>query len=282
MHCDLLCSQSAFFAAALHGQFAEGISQTINLPDVEPKYFEHVVVWFYQQRLDDDKFFFKDGKPTYFTLLDLYSLADRLSIEGMRNAIVDRIAILAELTNSVPTPSDTYILYETIRENSPVRELILDLFAFKKTDNLLEKHPDQWHTMFLRELVVKLKKPQHWSLDRHDLRPWRCNDWTHTKACEVCRTVLKPTVNGSICVLCEKAFCGECVAAGRGGGQLDFTIAERDCKPWMRGICAYHEHLDTDACPRGKSAVQLIVEQQRGQDPRDVVRKFVHEIRTSR
>jgi hypothetical protein len=248
VHKDLLCEHSPFFAAALNGQFAEGISRTISLPDVDPKHFEHVVLWLYTQCLETSDYFYKDSKPTYFALLDIYSLADRLAIEGMRNAVVDRIAELAERTNSVPTPSDTYILYESIRDGAPVRRLVLDLFAFKKTDNLVATHPDDWHPAFLRELVCKLKRPGPASLQRHSLQPWRPNGWTATKACELCREVIKPMGNAHLCLGCKRAFCNGCVVIGEGCGPPDWSLAERQCKPWLGGMCSYHEHTDTETC----------------------------------
>ncbi|KAK4972567.1 PAB1 binding protein, partial [Elasticomyces elasticus] len=110
------------------------------------------------------------GSPKYFLLLDLYALADRLCVQALGNEIIDTMARLSEATNSVPTPSDTFILYEQIRESAAVRALVLDLFAYKKTDKLLESHRDEWHPRFLRELVVKLKRGGGAeSLDRHAL-----------------------------------------------------------------------------------------------------------------
>ena len=249
VHQALLTQHSPFFAAALDGAFREGLEKTVHLPDVDSKYFEHIVLWMYTETLEDRTFFFKDGKPTYFTLLDLYALADRLDIEGMRNALCDHIAVLAEETNSVPTPSDTYILYETIRDNAPVRSLVLDLFAFKKTDNLIATHPDDWHATFLRDLVCKLKRPGFATLKRHDIRTWKAPGWQFTKACEVCKRVLKPGAQEHQCVRCKRAFCESCVAKGVGGGGLDWNVIERDCKPWLAAMCAsYHEHSVTDIC----------------------------------
>jgi BTB/POZ domain-containing protein len=250
VHRDLICSQSPFFSAALNGNFEEGLKQSISLPDpkVDARHFEHVILWLYTQRLEADEFFFKDNKPTYFSLLELYSLADYLSIEAMRNTIVDRMAKLAEETNSVPTPSDTYILFERIRENAPIRKLVLDLFAFKKTDNLIHSHHDEWHPKFMRELVCKLKRPGYASLQRHEIRPWRPTNWENTRACEVCKNVLRPMISANMCHKCHKGFCIDCLMKGEGGGSLDWSISEKDCKPWIRGICAYHEHRESEAC----------------------------------
>lgn len=165
----------------------------------------------------------------------------------MRNAIVDRIAELAERTNSVPTPSDTYILYEKIRENAPIRQLVLDLFAFKKTDSLIASHPDDWHPIFMRDLVCKLKRPGHTSLKRHDIIPWQPTRWENTRACEVCKCILRPMAAANRCQLCGKGFCLECLMKGDGGITLDWSVHEKDCKPWIRGICMYHEHQDSQA-----------------------------------
>ncbi|KAF2400003.1 hypothetical protein EJ06DRAFT_42493 [Trichodelitschia bisporula] len=249
VHKELFARQSPFFAAALNGAFAEGVSQAVHLPDVEAKTFEHVVLWMYTGRLERDPFFYKDGKPTYFTLLDIYALADQLCVEGLRNAVVDKIAALAETTNSVPTPTDTFILYEAMRHNAPVRRLILDVFAFKKTDNIVATHPDDWHPTFLRDLVCKLKRPGWAALRRHELRAWRPLSWQGTKACEICKAVLKPGASGSQCAGCNRAFCAGCVGKGMGSCSLDWAVAERECKPWLRGMCEYHEHEETEKCP---------------------------------
>lgn len=244
---------SQFFRAAFRGGFREAKDKALHLPDVEAKYFEHVVLWMYSESLERKSFFFKEGKPTYFTLLDLYSLADRLDIEGMRNALCNRIAVLAEETNSVPTPSDTYILYETIRPNAPVKHLVLDLFAFKKTDNLVATHPDEWHPSFLRELICKLKRPGLAALKRHEFRPFRPQRWETTKACKMCRVVLRPQTreNHRTCVKCDAAVCEACVLKGEtaAGGGLDWGPGEKYCKPYITGVCPmYHEHEVTDVC----------------------------------
>lgn len=251
VHRELLTLHSQFFRAAFEGGFREAEDGKVHLPDVEAKYFEHVVLWVYSESLEERAFFFKDGKPTYFTLLDLYALADRLDIEGMRNALCDRIAVLAEDTNSVPTPSDTYILYETIRPNAPIKQLVLDLFAFKKTDNLIATHPDDWHPTFLRDLVCKLKRPGLSTLKRHELRLFKPQGWQFTKACKLCKAVLKPggSENHRQCVRCKSAFCENCVEKGEGGGPLDWSAVERECKPYLAAMCGcYHEHDTTGVC----------------------------------
>ncbi|KAF7198254.1 hypothetical protein HII31_00610 [Pseudocercospora fuligena] len=284
VHKELLTSASPFFAAALNSTFAEGMEQVVRLPEEKPESFEWFLQWLYTGTLTtqpssidpmhnrttyirgpsntfsaasspletghlDGDLRNSAGSPKYFLLLDLYALSDRLLTTPLSNHILSTIARLSESTNSVPTPSDTWILYDTIRDTSPLRTLILDLFAYKKTDKLLETHKDDWHPRFLRELVVKLKRPGPEAIERHSLVAWRPRSWSTSKACEGCKEVLKPGVSADKCCGCEKAFCGECLRRHSGEGwNLPNDVS--GCKPWMgRGMCGrYHEHGGGEAC----------------------------------
>ncbi len=62
----------------------------------------------------------------------------------MRNAIVDETVRLSEKYNSVPTPNDTQTLDQELREKCGLRDLVVDLFVWKKTDNLVQTHEDSW------------------------------------------------------------------------------------------------------------------------------------------
>ena len=190
------------------------------------------------------------GSPKYFLLLDLYALSDLLLTTSLSNHIIDTIARLSEATNSVPTPSDTFILYNTarIRDTAPIHQLILDLFAYKKTDKLLETHRDEWHPRFLRELVVRLKRGGPETLDRHTLVSWRCTAWQAVRVCEGCRELVRPGSVAERCEVCERTFCTSCVRTGKvgvmgAGGEVGV------CKPWLRGMCVrYHEHGKGEGC----------------------------------
>lgn len=284
LHTDLLISTSPFFAAALQGHFAESNSQTVTLPEEKPDIFEWFVQWLYtgslmvagptnctppeaepvigarrpqdpvkrfqiQESHSDGDLRNSQGSPKYFLLVDLYALSDRLLTTSLSNHIIDTVARLSETTNSVPTPSDTWLLYGDccsysglhhcacttrrasniqlpgatevemeidpspptkslktphpcphpptgpntgVRPSSPLRDLILDLFTYKKTDRLLQTHKDDWHPLFLRDLVVKMKRPGRDMLARHKLREWRPRTWHEAKACEGCRGVVGP------------------------------------------------------------------------------------------
>lgn len=283
VHKELLTSASPFFAAALNSTFAEGLDQTVRLPEEKPEVFEWFLQWLYTGSLTThaagvhyshmptmpplpsmmppSQYVMADaradgdlrnvqGSPKYFLLIDLYGLSDRLLTPELNNHILNTIARLSESTNSVPTPSDTRILYDQIRDTAPLRALVLDLFAYKKTDKLLASHKDEWHARFLRELCVKLKRPGPEAVERHTLVAWRPRSWNTVKGCESCRELLKPDVSADRCCVCEKAFCGNCVR--RSGGERAIVLGEDTggCKPWTgRGMCLrYHEHGNGELC----------------------------------
>ncbi|KAK3066575.1 hypothetical protein LTR53_017022, partial [Teratosphaeriaceae sp. CCFEE 6253] len=187
------------------------------------------------------------GSPKYFLLIDLYALSDRLLTTPLSNHILTTLARLSETTNSVPTPSDTFLLYDgEIRDNSPLRTLVLDLFAYKKTDKLLETHKDEWHPLFLRALVVKLKRPGPEAIERHSLEAWRPESWSMSRPCEGCKEILKPGISADKCIGCDKAFCGACLRRHGGNQGWSVPMDTSGCKPWVgRGLCGrYHEHPD--------------------------------------
>ncbi|KAL6707370.1 hypothetical protein ACN47E_004149 [Coniothyrium glycines] len=273
IHTSLLTSQSSYFRAALTGPFLESSSNTITLDDVDVSHFQLLVSWLYTSVLPAP---FKDGRPAYYTLLHVYALADRLGLEAARNAVVDVMSELADRTNSVLTPSDTRILYEQIRDSAPLRDLVLDLFAFKKTDRLLEGHNDWWHAGFLRDLTVHLKRPCPQAMQRHRLRMWCPENWHGSRSCDNCHAVLPPRFGAVACEDCCLSFCTRCVESGvamagwdEGRGRYEVVDDEQDtaggalgeggqvkkmrkweaCKPWRGARCAlYHEHQETESC----------------------------------
>ncbi|KAF2129974.1 hypothetical protein P153DRAFT_339343 [Dothidotthia symphoricarpi CBS 119687] len=255
IHTLLLTASSPYFRAALTGPFLESRQNSITLPDIPVPHFQLLATWLYTSTLAPP---FKDGKPAYYTLLHVYALADRLCMEGLRNAVVDALCDVADATNSVPTPTDTRILYDGIRDSARVRELVLDLFAFKKTGRLLERHEEEWDAGFLRDLVVRLKSPVKQALVRHRLGMWWPASWGVTRACEGCRVVLVPRVGAVACEECCVAFCGGCVEVGVGMAGWDGARRKGEgvggktweaCKPWRGARCVlYHEHRETERC----------------------------------
>ncbi|EUC49740.1 hypothetical protein COCMIDRAFT_83900 [Bipolaris oryzae ATCC 44560] len=266
LHTHLLTQHSSYFRAALRGPFIESTTNTMTLSDISPSDFSLLVTHLYTARMPRP---FKDGKPAYYALLHAYALADRLNLEAARNAAIDAISDLADSTNSVPTPEDTWFVYDEMRESALVRKLVVDLFVFKKTDRLVEGHPDEWHPRFLRDLVVGLKRPGEQAVRKHALRVWCPVEWREARACEACRGVVVPGQGAVRCEGCGGVFCNVCVGEGTavagweegrrrcGDGEVQGSPGKRArkegkweaCKPWRGARCLlYHEHDETEKC----------------------------------
>ena len=144
VHLESLCAVSPFFAAAFNKNynFAESRSATLNLPEARAEDFEYFVQWLYTQTLNHEELV--GLHPAYFRLLRLYIMADAMGVTKLKNDVVDAIAALADSSNSVPTAEDTRMVYGEMSDTSLIRKLVLDLFLWKKTENLIETHPDSW------------------------------------------------------------------------------------------------------------------------------------------
>lgn len=109
---------------------------------MRPSDFEFFVQWLYTHTLAHEEL--DVPKPAYFKLIRLYILADSLQIEALKNDVIDEIIQLCEKWNSVPTPDDTKEIEANTLPGVGLRKLAVDLFVFKKTDQLVQKHEDSW------------------------------------------------------------------------------------------------------------------------------------------
>lgn len=163
--------------------------------------FEYFIQWLYTRTLDHEDL--TGPHPAYFKLIRLYGLADQLQVTALKNRIIEEMSSVADRTNSCPTPDDTRVVWddesgcavsssclfpaaERCKDDGEqaaggcggwvgedrgggLRDLVSDLFVWKKTDKLIAEHADQWDERFLREVVVKLKREKA----RGDKAPWR-------------------------------------------------------------------------------------------------------------
>ncbi|KAL8970752.1 MAG: hypothetical protein Q9197_003651 [Variospora fuerteventurae] len=198
VHREALIAASPFFAACLNPAYAfreSAAHATVHLPAARAVDFEFLVQWIYTGALDHEELDAADH-PAYFRLIRLWLLADALQVEGCKNGVVDAMARVADRSNSVPTPDDTRTVFgpdEGVREGAGLRALVVDLFAWKKTDQLVEGHEDSWDEVFMRLLVCKLKRMDPKEKGK---APWRTDG-------ERCRLYHEHTPGQSTCGVLE-------------------------------------------------------------------------------
>ena len=144
VHKEILSAVSPFFAAALNPSygFKESTTSACNLPEARVEDFKYFVQWLYTQNLDHEDL--SGPHPAFYHLIHLYILADQLGVSLLKNMIIETIAQVSDQTNACPAPADTRLLNARTAATSKLRTLVLDLFVWKTTDNLLLSHPDNW------------------------------------------------------------------------------------------------------------------------------------------
>lgn len=228
----------------------------IKLPEVEVKIFDIFANWVYFRALDPSTYM-RGSKPAFYILLKVYALADRLCVEQLRNEITDIVAHIAKEQNSILTPTDTFLLYDRIRDSAPIRQLILDLFTSMKTDRLLEDHPDTWHPQFLLELLIRVKrtkclncKPKGVHADpRHHRSEAPLKDLSRLRSKEAG----VDTIDEQVCTFFPKMpSCAYATSSEKVNGGV--VIHTPHCKTrrvhsvLAHGCLKYHEHSETNPC----------------------------------
>ncbi len=124
----------------------------VELPEQNPYAFEYFVQWLYTREL------FQGTEKMYLTFYQLYVLADLLQIPALQNDIVDEFLAQCVGRRTVPAYYTQY-LYQTVPEG-PLRELVLDLFTWRNTKEVLKKKDCGYHNDFLQDLVVRMKEKE--------------------------------------------------------------------------------------------------------------------------
>lgn len=224
VHESLLKKSSTFFSAALSPvyAFAESHTKTINLPEDRSEDVAYFLQWLYSSRslrhpkLDELQILNdKKQKPTFSLLLRLWTFADKYNIRHLQNDICDKLISVAERENACPNPGDTWTLYEEMNDGARIRDVVLDLFTWKRTEKLLEEHEDAWHEQFLRNLAVKMKKAM------------RERDGGVTQ---------QLTAKGHV--------------QDQKGASVESAL--HAVAPWKLDACCYHEHIEGEECFSGR------------------------------
>lgn len=129
IHKNLLCHHSPFFDRAFNGNFQEGVSQSMNLPEVEAEVFGLLVHWLYEHNIHDET---EDNVidltestsilPKLIQLAKLWLLAQRALMPALQSDALKRID---EISRNTP-PLDiirfaTWVYEENITVDTTLR-----------------------------------------------------------------------------------------------------------------------------------------------------------------
>ncbi|KAK3672612.1 hypothetical protein LTR78_007424 [Recurvomyces mirabilis] len=156
LHENLLCTSSAFFRSAVKKEWDHDRMRTIPMPDDEVDVFQVYVQWLYQAKIlvqqhnEDPK-----SSRELHTLIKCYIFGEKIQDVVFQNVTIDSIfaCVHREKDGTKWFPTDADTVYDGTPEGSPLRTLIVDMFAYHGQQGWLE---EQRNVDFLVDLAKKL------------------------------------------------------------------------------------------------------------------------------
>ncbi|KAI9815702.1 MAG: hypothetical protein M1827_002098 [Pycnora praestabilis] len=121
IHMELLCHYSAYFRAALDGNFREAIDGVVDLPEDSEETFANFNEWLYTQKLAFvEQLNQDDENEVYNQLFELYVFADKRGITKLKNDTLDALNREIDAGNEYPIEQLRYVWNNTM-QSSPIR-----------------------------------------------------------------------------------------------------------------------------------------------------------------
>ena len=144
----------------LSGNWREANERLIRLPEDEPEIFEIYMCWLYHKRIPTIRQEPADGSTEYLRLIKAYIFGDKIQAKGFQNVIIDAMIEKKEdkdkegpfWCHEIPDHDCVNTAYQNTRPDSPLRKLLVDLWALSAEAELDGPLPDA----FLRDMVEKL------------------------------------------------------------------------------------------------------------------------------
>jgi hypothetical protein len=147
LHDAVFIPRSKFFQAALRGRWKEAEEKVINLPEDDPKLFASYVQAVYiggvpeHVEISDETFDKKSERRSqhYYSLLNLYVSADKLQDTKTKNYAISKIYKFHSEKQFTPGCRKIKLVYRNTAEDSPLRRLVSELYAFYVKRSFLAK-----------------------------------------------------------------------------------------------------------------------------------------------
>lgn len=176
VHKLFICQYSPFFDAAFNGDFEEGATQELDLPDTDPSAFSILVDWLYTQRVTPIQ---SDGdeNPELTRLIKLWILADRFLIPRLQNETLAAMHALDDEKQSLRSFSWMYA-YDNTTEGSPLRRYFAYAVARRlertKPGPLPAKNFDLVPREMLVDIINDFRRPR--GKGKSAMRPLKASD----------------------------------------------------------------------------------------------------------
>lgn len=179
VHEHAICDRSEFFRNSMKPEWSSmrADPRVIELPEDDPDAFSLYRTWVYSGKLailPDKDCDLNSTTERYHTLAYAYVLGERLLDTDFKNAIADAYVLYARgippSRRYYPSNEEIRIIYEGTREESPIRQLLVDIWYCRGKAEWLEKDADlprEFLTNVVRELLRVRVSVENLS------RPWK-------------------------------------------------------------------------------------------------------------
>ncbi|MCJ1403139.1 hypothetical protein MMC11_006362 [Xylographa trunciseda] len=159
IHKGILCKHATYFEAALSEGFLESKTMIIHLDEEDPKIFDIFINWLYVRKIVPDDASVTD--MSWQTKAELYIFADRRGCSALKSDTIDlMIEHALDNGNSMPPyalPSNPVVchIWENTPASSPLRRLMVDVYAYLVVLTDAETSPGSLPHSFLRDVLAK-------------------------------------------------------------------------------------------------------------------------------
>ncbi|KAF2007736.1 hypothetical protein P154DRAFT_419660, partial [Amniculicola lignicola CBS 123094] len=172
-----ICDRSEFFRNAMKPEWASQRQdgRIVELPEDDPEAFSFYMIWLYSGRiptLPDPHV--PPTSESHHTLAYAYVLGERLLDNDFKNAIADTYVLYARgmppAKRFYPSNEEIRVIYEGTRESSPLRKLLVDIWACRGKHEWIENDPD-----LPKDFMVEITKALLKARTNFDSvsRPWK-------------------------------------------------------------------------------------------------------------
>jgi hypothetical protein len=153
VHESLLTHSSAFFRAALSGQFKEASERCVTLDGEDPVVFEFFVYWLYYSTFptsirDQDEELIEEwseeqrSRPRADIFIHLYIMSDRYSVTGLGSAAADAaFRRLKWERSALPRPDTVHEAFNCLPHESGICRLIIEVYAYRSESSTFFDDP---------------------------------------------------------------------------------------------------------------------------------------------
>ena len=182
---EAVLSRSPVFERMCNGSFKEGVEQQIELPDDDAHIFGRVLEYMYCGVFD--KFETPTPNVKVLVLADLYILAEKYQLSGLKELLIPPMATILDNASDAECIENFFHAARKIYENTPDSEALFP-DSFKRTVTKMLGYPAQYPymEMHIKRCILDGGKLAQDTFDANCVHLGSTKHEIHNKTCDHC------------------------------------------------------------------------------------------------